>query len=556
MVTLRDYQRQAVGAVLDGWGRTADPGAIQLATGLGKTVIFAEVARINHAMGLRTGVLVHRDELVQQAAEKMHHADPAMRIGIVQGNSMGVFADVVIMSVQTLVRRLDRIRPTQFPRLIVDEVHHAAADSYQKCLTHFGAYSETETRTLGVTATLARSDKKGLGAVLPGGVWFERGIEWGVLNGDTGPCAPGGGFLVPAEVRTVALADLDTDRVKRSAGDLQAGDLGKAMSSADAGKHIAAAYARYGLDAYGRFRRAISFAPTIEIAEAWAADYESAGARCVVITGSTPIGQRRAAYADVAAGRKDVLSSVMVLTEGFDLPAVEVAIIGRPTKSMPLLTQMVGRVLRPSPGTGKRSALLLDVVGALGGGLARSYDLSIPGPTEREAPLQGEAEMPQRRDRIVLAPPAAVTFIARDLLTGLPIKAKRRRADMAEPEWLRTRGGVPFLPQTPDYPWRIFCWARDDSPSPWWRLPREGGQPEPLEVAPDADVRDIHPGLPTAWAAEPATAPQLQTLAKLGLPAAVTKAAASEALETYFASRALDRLCRPRMAVVDPPGVR
>ncbi len=543
---LRDYQLEAVAATLDGWHRTPDPGGLHLATGLGKTVILAEIARINHAMGMRTLVEVHRDELVTQTVEKLRHADPTMRIGIVQGSSMGVFADVVVASMQTLVRRLDRIRCDQFPRIICDEVHHGAAASYMKCNRHFGAY-DGRSRMLGVTATMARGDRRGLGEVLPGGVWFERGIAWGV------EC----GYLVPAEVRTVALADLNTDKIRKGAdGDLAAGELGKAMSQAAAGRHIAAAYARYAQDPYGRFRRAISFAPTIEVAEAWAGDYEAAGARCVVITGSTPRGERQAAYADVAAGRKDVLSSVMVLTEGFDLPAVEVAIVGRPTRSMPLLTQMVGRVLRPSPSTGKTSALLLDVVGALGAGLARSYDLSIPGPDKPEAPEQDDRELPERRETILLAPPKAVTFVARDLLTGVEIKAPKRRKGMVEPGWLRTKGGVPFLPQTPDYPWRIFCWARDDSPSPWWRLGREETAPEPLELAAGADIRDLHPGLPSEWAEIPATPAQLKLCRDRALGEPATKAKASELIETWAAGLTLDRLCRPKMVVAPPPGVR
>jgi superfamily II DNA or RNA helicase len=547
VVTLRSYQTEAVGATLAGWESYADPGALLMATGMGKTVIFSELARIaHHAFGARTLILVHRDELVRQTIDKLYQADPTMRLGIVQGQSMGVFADVVVASVQTLVRRLARIRPDQFGRIIIDECHHAAAKSYMAILNHFGAYDGGPVRTVGVTATLARGDRQGLGAQFPAGVWYERGIAWGVEHG----------YLVPAEVRTVALADLNTDKIRKGAdGDLAAGELGKAMSQADAGKHIAAAYARYATDPYGRLRRAISFAPTIAIAEAWAADYEAVGARVAVITGSTSPAERQAAYADVRDGRKDVLCSVMVLTEGFDLPAVEVAIIGRPTKSMPLLTQMVGRVLRPSPASGKTSALLLDVVGALGSGLARSCDLSIPGPDKPEAPEQDEAELPQRREKILIAPPKAVTFVARDLLTGEPIRARKRKAGMVEPEWLRTRGGVPFLPQTPDYPWRIFCWARDDADSPWWRLPREGGVPEPLELAAGADIRDLHPGLPEAWRSDPPTRPQKDTLAKLGLEAGWSKAHASESLEIYFASRALDRLCRPKMPIAPPPGV-
>ncbi len=546
---LRPYQSEAVAAVLEGWDQPS-PGAIQLATGLGKTVILSELGRINlRAFGMRTCVFVHRDELVKQTVDKFAAADPDMAIGIVQGPSMGIYGDVVVASIQTLARRLNKIPPGQFPRIIVDECHHAAAKSYQAALSHFGAYDPASgTRTLGVTATMARGDRQGLGAAWPGGVWYERGIPWGVENG----------YLVPAEVRTVTLPGLNTDKVRKAIdGDLAAGDLGKAMSTVHAGERIAEAYARFGRDSMGRLRRAISFAPTIEVAQAWAADYEAVGARTVVITGDTPIHQRQAAYRDVAAGRKDVLSSVMVLTEGFDLPAVEVAIVGRPTKSMPLLTQMIGRVLRPSPSTGKEAALLLDVVGALGGGLARSFDLSIPGPDKPVAPEPDpDEERGRRHERIVVAPPRELGWLAMDL-TGRPLKAARRKSGYAEPPWLRTYGGVSFLPATHEYPYRILCHVVDGVDTPWWRKHKDEAQPEPLELAEGGDPRDLHPGYPSAWDAMPPSQAQAELMIRLNLGAAATKAQASNVLEVHFASRELDRFARPKLVgpVAPPPGL-
>jgi hypothetical protein len=326
------------------------------------------------------------------------------------------------------------------------------------------------------------------------------------------------------------------------------------MSGVHAGEKIADAYARYGQDAYGQYRRAISFAPTIEVAEAWCQDYERAGARPALITGSTPAHERQAAYRDVANGHKDVLSSVMVLTEGFDLPAVEVAIVGRPTKSMPLLTQMIGRVLRPSPGTGKQAALILDVVGSLGRGLARSFDLSIPQPEKPVAPEQDPDQEPRMaREKITLKPPPRVEFVAYDLL-GRGLKAPKRKATHREPTWLRTYGGVPFLPSTPEYPWRILCAVLPGGESPWWRKSRD--EPlEPLELAEGMDVRDLHPGTPLDWEECWPTRPQEDLLVRLGLGSVTTKAEACRLIEIHFASRELDRLVRPKMKAgpVEPP---
>jgi hypothetical protein len=125
-------------------------------------------------------------------------------------------------------------------------------------------------------------------------------------------------------------------------------------------------------------RRIISFAPTIEVAETWAADFNDAGIHTECVFGSTPPEVRRRSYERLAKGEIDCISSVMVLTEGFDLPAVEVAVIGRPTKSLPLYIQMVGRVLRPSPETGKQGALVLDVCGTMTDALVTLSDLRLP----------------------------------------------------------------------------------------------------------------------------------------------------------------------------------
>lgn len=537
---LREYQREATGAVLGAWQAGTRAPAIVLATGLGKTVILAELCRIAvRAMNLRPVILVHRDELVRQTVDKLERADAGLRIGIIQGQNLGIArTDVVVASVQTLIRRIGpkariAITPDRFSAVIVDECHHAAASSYLAILDHFG-----DALRLGVTATLARGDGRGLGEVWDD-VVYERDIAWGVEHG----------YLVPAEVRTVTLAGLDTSKVRKAIdGDLAAGDLGKAMSSVHAGERIAEAYVRFGQTAQGRLRRAISFAPTVEVAEAWTGDYEAAGARCAVINGATPTNVRQAAYRDLAAGRIDVLSSVMVLTEGFDLPAVEVAIVGRPTKSMPLLTQMVGRVLRPSPSTGKEAALILDVVGAMGGGLARSVDLSIPPPP---APVAPPADYePVRRERLEVAPPPEVEWVAWDL-HGNPITEVRRRKGHGGPEWLRTYGGVPFLPRTADFQDLLFCWARDGTPTPWWRKAR-GKAPEPLVLAAEGDLRSIHPGIPARLDTQPATMAQLELLGRLGLRDAgtepPTRLEASNMIEIHFASAELDRFARPRMA--------
>ncbi len=536
---LRGYQRQALDATMSAWGHGLKRPAIVLATGLGKTVIFADLAHsLAGAGGKRPVVLVHRDELVRQAVAKLRAADPTARIGIIQGRDMGIArTDIVVASVQTLIRRLAQIEPSRFDLIICDEAHHAAADSYIKILTHFGAFdNSSKTLCLGVTATMGRGDKRGLGDIWQD-VVFERDIRFGVE----------GGFLVPAEVRTVRLAGLDTDTVRQQQGDLAPGALARAMSSAHAGPIIAKAYSEFARTPDGVLRRGIVFAPKVETAQAWALDFLALGIRCAVITGTTPVEDRQVAYRDLAAGRLDVIASVMVLTEGFDLPAVEVAVIGRPTKSMALLTQMVGRVLRPSPATGKTAALVIDVVGSMGSGLARTLDLSIPEPEQAVAP--SEDEIAERGDDWFVPEPEieipTFEFVALDL-HGTPIPAADRKAGATPPDWLRTYAGTPFLPATVDYPTTVYLGPGGT----FWSKAR-GSRAEPLQLADGQDIRDIHPGQRPLFHGLLCTDKQHALLKRLRRPdgtplvdpEATRPAArqASDLLAVHFASREIDR---------------
>lgn len=375
---LRPYQGQAIDAAFEAWGRGVQRPAIVKATGTGKTVVFSEImSRAVRLERARPVLLVHRDELVDQAVAKLAATDPGLAIGVIKAERNEVRADVCVASVQTLSRRLGHgkkgVPSDRFNLLITDECHHAAAASYIAIYKHFGglpdtatrANSNTDTRMLGVTATLARADNVPLGHI-----WQEVVFEYGTLQGIQD------GYLVAPHAERAVIQDLDLAKIKSIGGDYSEGALGTAMFKS--GTAIAEKLLSAGLDRFGKVRRTIVFAPTVQCAHMWAEDFAAQGIRCRVVTGNTPKDERHAAYRATAEGQCDALISVMVLTEGFDLPSVEVAIIGRPTKSLTLYTQMVGRVLRPSPETGKTSALILDVCGVMDQQLTTMVDLGLP----------------------------------------------------------------------------------------------------------------------------------------------------------------------------------
>lgn len=426
----RPYQDEAITAVENAWADGTNRPAVVLPTGTGKTVMFAHLAhREVRSTGQRALILVHRDELVTQTAAKLHGVDPELTVGVVKAERNETDAEVIVASVQTLSRKrrmrrfLDETYGEQsVGTVIVDEAHHAAANSYRFVLEQLGCFSEQGTRTLGVTATLARTDSRGLGDV-----WHEvvytRSILWAIGNE----------YLVDVRGKAVTLDGLDLGSVARSHGDYADGSLADALLAIGAGKHIATAYREQAGD-----RQGIMFCPNVETAYEFAGDLCDAGITAEVIIGTTPSDVRRAIYREFERREVQVLVSCAVLTEGFDMPQAEVCVIARPTQSAPLFVQMVGRVLRPFPG--KRDALVLDVVGASAEhGLATLVDLAHEHIKGEMLPGESVIECIERTtgdERVKLAAHKAGKLTAADV----DLFARSRSA------WLKTPGGVWFIP--------------------------------------------------------------------------------------------------------------
>lgn len=342
-IRLRPYQTEAVGAVRGAWARGLQRPAIVLPTGAGKTVVFSDIIATDKHVNPseRALVLVHRDELINQAVNKLRAVMPEYRVGIVKGERDEVGADAVVGTVQTLRHESRRDRLRHVGLIVVDECHHATAPSYRAVLDHYPA-----ARVLGVTATMSRSDGDALGAIWQE-VVYRRGI--GEMISD--------GYLVAPRGITVKVDDLDLEGVKRSRGDYQDGALGRALSESMAPARIVEAWTEHAAG-----KQTILFAPTVAFAEIMAEEFAAAGVAAEVVHGKQAVDDRRAVLERFVEGKTTVICNCMVLTEGTDLPIAEVAVIARPTTHKGLYVQMVGRVLRPYPG--KTGALVLDVAGA------------------------------------------------------------------------------------------------------------------------------------------------------------------------------------------------
>jgi superfamily II DNA or RNA helicase len=177
LLRLRDYQTEAIQELHRRWdaGDTRVP--MVLATGLGKTVIFAHLIAdwVKVHTAKRVIVLVHTDELVQQAYKKIKDVAPGLHVGIVKAAQNDVTARVIVASVQSLRSAKRRAQIRNVGMIIVDECHHATAATYRAILEHFGAikfdadgrYTGTGESVVvaGFTATLARGDKQKLSDV-------------------------------------------------------------------------------------------------------------------------------------------------------------------------------------------------------------------------------------------------------------------------------------------------------------------------------------------------------------------------------------------------------
>jgi ATP-dependent helicase IRC3 len=340
---LRPYQEEAIEAVNDAAQEGVQRPLVALPTGTGKTVIFA------HLLDQRPGrslVLAHRDELLRQCQDKLLLVNPDFNIGVVKAGENETGADVVVASVQTLSRsnRLQQVF-ANFNTVVVDEAHHAVADTYRRVLEHGGSFADGGPLTVGFTATPERGDKRGLRQVWDK-IVYQKDILDMILQG----------YLCDLKAVRVSLR-VNLDRVKVSHGDFIDSDLESALLDANAPKHVANAYLEHAPG-----RKALLFTPTVKVAYEMADAFRKVGVKAEALDGTTPAEERRAMLKRFHSGETMVLSNCAVLTEGFDEPSINCIITVRPTKSRPFYLQMIGRGTRVYPG--KSGCLILDVVGS------------------------------------------------------------------------------------------------------------------------------------------------------------------------------------------------
>lgn len=356
-VTLRAYQVEAIDAVRGAVARGSRRPLVAMATGSGKAVIAAAIMETAVAKGSDVLFLVHRDELLRQAEEKLLRVAPDLdwAVGWVKAERDEWAKPVTLASIQTLSRpqRLKRLQDAgrRYSLIIIDESHHAMADTYVRTLEALGAFEPRGPVVIGFTATPQRADAKDLGDVFTG-IAYHRDMLAMMLGADAALCELRG--------MRVRLAQFDPQKLHTRAGEFIAAESEQALLDADAPHHIVEAWKRNAPD-----RQTIVFTPTIHAAHEVAAAFRAAGIPAAGVSGETQHDERRRLLDEFSARRIRVLANAQLLTEGYDEPDVGCIVIARPTKSKPFYIQMIGRGTRlKSSAVPYDDCVVLDVVGA------------------------------------------------------------------------------------------------------------------------------------------------------------------------------------------------
>lgn len=338
---LRDYQHRAIEMLGASFKRGKRAPILVCPTGAGKTLIASELIRRCVEKGHRAMFLAPRRELIFQTSRKL--SDIGVPHGVIlagEEQAYSCIAPVQVASIPTLASRVKRNRADigDFDLIFVDEVHLAITQRQCDLLDRW-----PNAFRVGLTATPTRKDGRALGAM------FDDMVEPVTVKQLTEQ-----GYLAPA--RYFSVAEPDLRGIKIQAGDYNAKQLEQLMNR----PVLVGDIVQHWLE-HARTRRTVVFATSIKHSQALAQEFQRAGVAAEHVDANTPEDERRAVFARFTAGTTEILTNCFLASYGFDLPALSCVVLARPTKSLMLYLQMLGRGLRICDG--KADALVLDHAG-------------------------------------------------------------------------------------------------------------------------------------------------------------------------------------------------
>lgn len=400
---------QALGSISSNWfrengsytwpNRDASTNSLQ--------VIFTQlISRIptRGEYGEKTLIIVHRKELVEQAARHCRLAYPDRTVEIEMGNSAATgHADITIASIQSLVsrRRFEKFSPDLFKLILVDEAHHIVARSYRTALEHFGLNEESQNSPalVGVSATMSRFDGLKLGAAIDHIVYHKDYVD--MIDEK---------WLSNAIFTTVQ-SQANLSKVKSdNFGDFALGSLSTAVNTETTNNVTVRAWLAHARDR----KSTLVFCVDVQHAKDLTHTFRSSGIDARYITAKTP----REVRADQLTAFKNqefpVLLNCGLFTEGTDIPNIDTVLLARPTRSRNLLIQMIGRGLRLYPG--KENCHVIDMVASLEAGVLSTPTLFGLHPDE----VLKESSTEELQNRRQESPPDLGETVASNTPSALP----------------------------------------------------------------------------------------------------------------------------------------
>lgn len=351
-ITLRDYQQLAKEKIFGKWN-CVDNILYQMPTGTGKTRLFTSIIRdinvwgLRHNISFRILIIAHRSELIEQSScslDKYH-----IKHGVLAGtmkDKRDLTQAIQVASIQTITHPSNRclIEDLQFDFIIIDEAHHAVANSYQK-LWKFCPNS----KKLGVTATPWRMNNSGFtqifDAYIPS-MTIKEFIQKGWLAAYRYYSIPSNSDIIKS---IESIRDFDIE------GDYKSSALTQVF---DTSKIRAELYNSYAKNALGK--KGIIYSISREHSEHICSQYRSHNITIENIDSETPAKTRERIINAFKSGEIDIIVNVDIFSEGFDCPDIEFIQLARPTKSLVKYIQQVGRGLRKN---GNKRCIILDNVG-------------------------------------------------------------------------------------------------------------------------------------------------------------------------------------------------
>ena len=334
-IELRDYQQEAI----DNLKKMRENGKtfalLYHATGVGKTITAATDAK---AVGGRTLFLVNALKLASQAKDTFAKVWPEATLGEYTGSQKDVSQTVIFATVQSISKDLEKFSPTDFDYLIVDECHHAAANTYQKIFTYFHPKF-----ILGLTATPERSDGEDMLELFQN-VAHKMDLKTAVERG----------VLVPIRcirVKTnIALTDVRINGIKYNSQDLES-----KLFIPERNQLIVDTYLKYV-----NGKKTVIFCASVDHAAEIAKLLRDNGVKAEAVSGRDRVEIRDKILKDYETGSTNVLCACDLLNEGWDSPHTTVLFMARPTMSKTIYMQQLGRGTRRCPG--KDDLLVIDFV--------------------------------------------------------------------------------------------------------------------------------------------------------------------------------------------------